>query len=165
MWSRAHPKGAAVTTIEIPMALHRGESDLPFVDLGDGSDLQLLQCDVEAGLWVIRTRFNPGYLVQTHKHTGEVFAFTISGSWKYQEYPEVNTAGSYLYEPAGSVHTLTVPADQEGLTDVWFAIRGANLNLDEAGNVTMVIDAGVIRDFYLGSCEAMGLPRPAVIGL
>jgi hypothetical protein len=29
----------------------------------------------------------------------------------------------------------------------------------------MVIDAGVIRDFYLASCEAMGLPRPAVIGL
>ena len=50
-----------MTAIDIPLALHRGESDLPFVDLGDGSDLQLLQCDVEAGLWVIRTRFQPGY--------------------------------------------------------------------------------------------------------
>jgi hypothetical protein len=156
---------ARMTAIDIPMALHRGEGDLPFVDLGDGSDLQLLQCDVEAGLWVIRTRFQPGYEVPTHKHTGEVFAFTISGSWKYKEYPEVNTAGSYLYEPAGSVHTLTVPADQDGVTDVWFAIRGANLNLDDDGNVTMVIDAGVIRDFYVASCEAMGLPRPSVIGL
>ena len=85
---------------------------------------------------MIRTRFQPGYLVPTHKHTGEVFAFTISGSWKYVEYPEVNTAGSYLFEPAGSVHTLTVPETNEGLTDVWFAIRGANLNLDENGNVT-----------------------------
>jgi 2,4'-dihydroxyacetophenone dioxygenase len=156
---------ASITGSDIPMALHRGESDLPFVDLGDGSDLQLLQCDVEAGLWVIRTRFQPGYVVQTHKHTGEVFAFTISGSWKYAEYPEVNTAGSYLFEPAGSVHTLTVPADNSGLTDVWFAIRGANLNLDADGNVTTVIDAGTIRDFYLAMCEGMGLPRPAVIGL
>jgi 2,4'-dihydroxyacetophenone dioxygenase len=154
-----------MTAIEIPMALHRGENDLPWIDLGDGSDLQLLQCDVEAGLWVIRTRFTPGYLVQTHKHTGEVFAFTISGSWKYVEYPEVNTAGSYLYEPAGSVHTLTVPDTNEGLTDVWFAIRGANLNLDEAGNVTSVVDAGTIRDFYLAACEAQGLPKPPVIGL
>lgn len=156
---------AVMTLTDIPMALHRGESDLPFVDLGDGSDLQLLQCDVEAGLWVIRTRFSPGYEVQTHKHTGEVFAFTISGSWKYREYPEVNTAGSYLFEPAGSVHTLIVPEDNEGVTDVWFAIRGANLNLDEAGNVTAVLDAALIRDFYLGACEAQGLPRPAVIGL
>ena len=156
---------AGMTAIDIPLARHRGEDDLPFVDLGDGSDLQLLQVDVEAGLWVIRARFTPGYVVQTHKHTGEVYAFTISGSWKYAEYPEVNTAGSYLFEPAGSVHTLTVPDTNEGLTDVWFAIRGANLNLDADGNVEMVIDAGLIRDFYLGSCEQAGLPRPDVIGL
>jgi 2,4'-dihydroxyacetophenone dioxygenase len=150
---------------DVPLALHRGEDDLPFVDLGDGSQLQLLQCDVEAGLWVIRTRFEPGYLVQTHKHTGEVFAFTLAGRWKYLEYPEVNTAGSYLYEPAGSVHTLTVPADNEEVTDVWFAIRGANLNLDEAGNVTAVIDAALMRDVYLGACEGQGLGRPSVIGV
>jgi 2,4'-dihydroxyacetophenone dioxygenase len=154
-----------MTTLDIPMALHRGETDLPFVDLGDGSELQLLQCDVEAGLWVIRTRFRPGYQVQTHKHTGEVFAFTLSGSWRYAEYPEVNTAGSYLFEPAGSIHTLIVPEDNTEVTDVWFAIRGANLNLDEAGNVTAVLDAALIRDFYLGACEAQGLGRPAVIGL
>ena len=154
-----------MTAIDIPVALHRGENDLPWVDLGDGSAMQLLQVDVEAGLWVVRTRFAPGYLVQTHKHTGEVFAFTISGSWKYVEYPEVNTAGSYLFEPAGSVHTLTVPDTNEGVTDVWFAIRGANLNLDADGNVTSVVDAGGIRDFYLAMCEDMGLPRPPVIGL
>ena len=95
-----------MTTLEIPQALHRGEEELPFVALGDGTHLQLLQVDVEAGLWVIRTKFEPGVVVPTHKHTGEVFAFTRSGSWKYREYPEVNTAGSYLYEPAGSIHTL-----------------------------------------------------------
>lgn len=149
----------------VPLALHRGEDDLPFVDLGDGSLLQLLQCDVEAGLWVIRTRFQPGYEVQTHKHTGEVFAFTLAGKWKYREYPEVNTAGSYLFEPAGSVHTLFVPEDSEEGADVWFAIRGANLNLDADGNVEMVIDAALIRDVYLGLCEAQGLDRPDVIGL
>jgi 2,4'-dihydroxyacetophenone dioxygenase len=154
-----------MTAIDIPIALHRGENDLPFVPLGDGSELQLLQCDVEAGLWVIRSRFPAGYRVQTHKHTGEVYAFTIAGSWRYVEYPQVNTAGSYLFEPAGSVHTLIVPEDVEGITDVWFAIRGANLNLDADGNVEMVIDAGLIRDFYLGSCEQAGLPRPDVIGL
>ena len=149
-----------MTTLEIPQALHRGESDLPFVALGDGTHLQLLQVDVEAGLWVIRTKFEPGVTVPTHKHTGEVFAFTLSGSWKYLEYPEVNRAGSYLYEPAGSVHTLTVPDDQTDMTDVWFAIYGANLNLDAAGNVEMVIDAGLVRDTYFALCEAEGHPRP-----
>jgi quercetin dioxygenase-like cupin family protein len=153
-----------MTTLEVPRALHRGEAELPFVAVGDGTHIQLLQVDVEAGLWVIRTRFEAGVTIPRHKHTGEVFAFTLAGSWKYLEYPEVNTAGSYLYEPAGSVHTLTVPADQDELTDVWFAIYGANLNLDADGNVESVIDAGFIRDVYLGLCEAQGLDRPDVIG-
>lgn len=150
--------------VDVPRATHRGEDEIPFVALGDGTHLQLLQVDVEKGLWVIRTKFEPGVTIPTHKHTGEVFAFTLSGSWKYLEYPEVNTAGSYLYEPAGSVHTLTVPADQEDMTDVWFAIYGANLNLDADGNVEMVIDAGFIRDIYFSLCEAGGLGRPDVIG-
>lgn len=153
-----------MTTLEIPRALHRGESELPFVNLGDGTHMQVLQIDVEAGLWVIRTKFEPGVTVPTHKHTGEVFAFTLAGSWKYLEYPEVNTAGSYLYEPAGSIHTLTVPEDNHDLTDVWFAIYGANLNLDADGNVETVIDAGLVRDTYFALCEAEGHGRPNVIG-
>jgi hypothetical protein len=153
-----------MTLMDIPKAMHRGENENPFVALGDGTHLSLLQVDVEAGLWVIRTKFEPGVVVQTHKHTGEVFAFTISGSWKYLEYPEVNVAGSYLYEPAGSIHTLTVPEDNDGLTDVWFAIYGANLNLGADGNVESVVDAGLVRDSYFALCEANGHGRPNVIG-
>ena len=41
----------------IPRALHRGEDDLPFVSLGDGTHVQLLQADEEEGLWVVRTQF------------------------------------------------------------------------------------------------------------
>src|SRR4029077_6021442 len=95
--------------IEPPAALHRAASDLPFVTFLDGLDFQLLQASVENGLWVVRTRFQPGVTIATHRHTGEVFAVTFAGSWRYLEYPEVNTAGSHLYEPAGSEHTLHVP--------------------------------------------------------
>jgi quercetin dioxygenase-like cupin family protein len=148
----------------IPAALHRAEKDLPFVVYQEGVDFQLLQVDVEAGLWVIRTRFQPGVTIQRHRHTGEVFAFTLKGSWKYFEYPEVNTAGSYLYEPAGSIHTLHVPASNTEVTDVWFAIRGANLNLDEKGKVESVLDAGAVLEIYMGLCESGGHGRPNVIG-
>lgn len=154
-----------MTAVHVPTAVLRGESDLPFVDLGDGSTMQLLQVDVEQGLWVVRTRFAAGMTVPTHKHTGSVFAYTTSGSWKYLEYPDdVNRAGSYLFEPAGSIHTLHVPADNTEVTDVFFAIHGANLNLDADGNVTTVIDAGGIRDFYFAMCEDDGHGRPPVIG-
>ena len=85
-----------------PTAVHRGESELPFVTLPDGIRMQVLQVDLATGVWVIRSLFAPGTTVQTHKHTGHVYAFTQKGSWHYLESPDaVNTAGSYLFEPAG----------------------------------------------------------------
>ena len=155
---------AAPGSAMVPHAIHRSENELPFVEFYDGMKLQLLHADVEGGLWVVRTRFKAGTTIQTHKHTGSVYAFTLAGRWKYLEYPEVNSAGSYLFEPAGSIHTLTVPKDVQGVTDVWFAISGANLNLDADGRVVEVVDAGTVRDGYFQLCEAQGLPRPNIVG-
>lgn len=150
---------------QAPTAIHRGESELPFVDIGDGATLQLLQVDLANGVWVIRSRFRPGYSVQTHKHTGAVYAFTQRGSWPYLESPDqVNTAGSYLYEPAGSVHTLHVPASNDDVTDVWFTIFGANLNLDADGNVETVIDAhGMYEVYRILAAEQFGTDDPPVV--
>ncbi len=155
----------AITEMAMPVvpaaateALHVGESDLPFVDLGDGTKIQLLQVDLARGLWVLRTKFAPGYQVATHYHTGPVFAVTFTGKWYYKEYPDVvNTKGSYLFEPAGSVHTLMVPADNKEETDVWFAIYGPNVNTDESGQVTGILDAGTILNVYRSMCDAQGL--------
>jgi 2,4'-dihydroxyacetophenone dioxygenase len=154
-----------MSTIELaPTAIHRGEDELPFVELGDGNHLQLLQVDLANGVWIVRNRFEPGTTLQIHKHTGHVYAFTLSGSWHYLESPEaVNRAGSYLYEPAGSIHTLHVPDTNEELTDVWFAIHGANLNLDAEGKVEMVIDAAFILELYRAVCEGAGVSDPPVV--
>jgi hypothetical protein len=78
----------------------------------------------------------------------------------------VNKPGSYLYEPAGSVHTLHVPPTNTEVTDVWFTIYGANLNLDDAGNVTSVIDAHNVLTYYRYLCKKdHGLADPPVIVL
>ena len=156
--------GGFVPTTGLTEAIHIGESDLAWVDLGDGSLLQLLQVDLNQGLWVVRTRFQPGYTIDKHYHTGPVFAVTLAGSWYYKEYPDyVNTKGSYLYEPALSVHTLTVSEDQDEMTDVWFAVHGANINIDEAGNVTGIIDAQGILAAYRMLCDAEGVSHDKVI--
>lgn len=150
-----------------PTAIHRSEEELPFVDLGDGSMLQLLQVDLGVGVWVVRARFAPGLTIARHQHTGHVYAFTIAGSWHYLESPEaLNTTGSYLYEPAGSVHTLHVPAANDEPTDVWFAIHGANLNLDGDDRVELVVDARSILAFYRAMCAAeFDIEEPPVIVL
>lgn len=148
----------------IPTAMHRGEEELPFVYFTDGVDFQLLQVDIDLGLWIVRTKFAPGTTVQRHRHTGTVYAYTTRGAWRYLEYPEINRPGSYLYEPAGSVHTLHALTENTEATDIFFAISGANLNLDEEGNVESVTDAGSALKTYLKGCERAGLPRPNVIG-
>ena len=61
------------------------------------------------------------------------------------------------------MHTLIVPEENEGMTDVWFAIYGANLNLDPDGTVNFVIDAGTVRDLYYALCDSNGFERPNVI--
>ena len=144
-------------------ATHLSDDDIPWVDTGSGVEIKLVQADIELGLWIVRNRFAPGAAVQKHKHTGQVFGYTLSGAWKYAEYPYVNRAGSFLFEPAGSEHTLTVLEDNIEPTDVWFQIYGANLNLDADGNVESITDAAGIYEAYMYLCEAQGLGRPNVL--
>lgn len=147
--------------------MHVGIDDLPWLEAGDGSAIQLLHVDLNQNLWVTNARLPAGYSVITHFHTGHVFAVTHKGSWYYAESPDaVCTPGSYLFEPAGSVHTLKTPADQEGDTLVWFAIFGANLNLDAEGKLVSVVDARSSLELYRGYCKALGLDcsRTIVVG-
>jgi 2,4'-dihydroxyacetophenone dioxygenase len=146
--------------MSLPDAVHIGADDLPFVDIGDGSMLKVLQVRPKEGLWIIENIFQAGYKVDMHKHTGPVFGYTRSGAWKYEEYDYVNRAGSFLYEPAGSEHTLTCIEDN---TQVWFQMYGSNINLDAEGNITSVVDGQLTLDFYLALCAEMGIPNPPVI--
>ena len=144
-------------------ALHIGAADLPFVEIGGGNKLKVLQVKHGEGLWIVENIFQAGYEVQTHRHSGPVYGYTTSGAWKYKEYDYVNRAGSFLYEPAGSVHTLTVLDDNTQPTDVWFQMYGCNLNLDADDEVESVVDGALVYQAYMAMCEAQGLPRPNVL--
>jgi hypothetical protein len=86
-----------------------------------------------------------------------VFAFTQSGEWFYKEYPDkINKAGSYLYEPAHSIHTLTVAEDAKEDAVVWFAVFGSNVNINDKGDVTSVLDAATLLKVYRMLCAADG---------
>ena len=134
--------------------------ELPFVDIGDGNMLKVIQVKREEGLWIVENIFQAGYAVQTHRHTGPVYGYTTSGAWRYKEYEYVNRAGSFLYEPAGSQHTLECIEDQ---TRVWFQMYGVNLNLDADGNVESVFDGPGTLAAYEALCEAAGFPPPRVL--
>jgi 2,4'-dihydroxyacetophenone dioxygenase len=148
------------TTDELPVALHVGADDLPFVDLGGGNLLKVIRVDAAEGLWIVENVFQAGFEVATHRHTGPVFGYTTAGAWKYQEYDDVNRAGSFLYEPAGSIHTLTVLEDD---TRAWFHMYGANLNLRDDGTVESITDGATTLAAYYALCELQGFARPKVL--
>ncbi|MEM1145619.1 MAG: 2,4'-dihydroxyacetophenone dioxygenase family protein [Pseudomonadota bacterium] len=156
----------AIPTSGVAETLHIGYEDLPWIAASEGEQTQLLHVDLSQGLWVVRTRFDAGVTLAKHYHTGPVFAVTQSGRWWYRETPEqVNTAGSYLFEPAMSVHTLTADGEGGEPTDVWFAIYGANVNLDDDGNVASILDAATALTLYREACAAEGLSCEKLIVL
>ena len=125
--------------------------------------MRLLQADVEGGVYAMAGKMSAGLLVGTHRHNGAVHMFTLSGAWRYLEHPYMNRAGSYLYEPPGSVHTLSVPEDNTELTETLTVLYGTTEYLDDDGAVIAVTDAGTALQMYYDSCEAAGVSRPSAI--
>lgn len=140
-------------------------SKLPIVkDALPGVDIFPLFLDAENGTWVIRAQFKPGLTLPKHFHTGTVHFYTLSGCWYYLEYPDQKqTAGSYLYEPGGSVHTFHCPEDNTEVTDGFMVISGCNVNFDDDGNFVNIMDAGWIEQMVVEAAKAQGIGMPKYI--
>jgi len=156
-----------MTSIQVSdVVRHAGEEDLPWVDATNGIWLKVLRVDAAGGVWVVRNRFEPGARLQTHHHSGPVDGYTIAGRWHYLEYDFYSLPGSYIREPAGSIHTLDVPADNDGITDVLFVIEGVLLNLRDDGSVESVNDGPSTLAAYeaLAIDQGFGKPTGVLVG-
>ncbi|MFJ9179309.1 2,4'-dihydroxyacetophenone dioxygenase family protein [Streptomyces sp. NPDC102360] len=161
--------GAPLPVVALPQGelLTVNDKDLPLIKdaLGPGVHFKPLRLDLENGEWVVLATFAPGASIPMHYHTGAVDAWTMSGSWNYIEYPDQpQTAGSYLYEPGASVHTLTTPASNTEDTVVLFRISGANVNFNEDGTFHSVLDAALVRHLTDTLSEAQGVGPVNYIG-
>lgn len=162
--------GVTLPIVALPQArlLTVDERDLPWLQgaLGEGVRMKPLRLDIEANEWVILVGFAPGSSVAVHYHTGEAEVYTLQGRWHYGEYPDQpQTAGSYLFEPGGSVHTLRVPDDNVEETLMLVRVKGANINFAEDGRFEAIVDATSL--VYLADlmAEALGIgPVPYVRG-
>ena len=102
-----------------------------WVPNGPGRWSRPLCLNVSQGYWVHITKVTKAGVVSRHRHPAPVHGFVIEGKWRYLERDWVATAGSYLYEPPGDVHTLVV---NEGDTmKTLFHNTGALLYCDENG--------------------------------
>lgn len=144
----------------VPTPVHVGAEELPFLEFGGGNKLKVIQVKPREGLWIVENIFMAGFETQTHRHTGPAWGYTISGAWRFKESDDVYRAGSFVYEPAGSVHNLVCLEDN---THGWSLTYGAILPLDADGNVVSVIDGAATLAVYYALCDAEGIPRPNVL--
>ena len=145
-----------------PVVGHVDDASTPFIDMGKYC-FKMLRAELSTGLRVMRIVFAPDFRSPTHRHSGQTLGYTVSGAWGYEEYGSRYEAGSLIHEPAGSVHTLVVFADNTEPTDVIFMSNGANVDLDADGGIIAVSDTETLLVQYYEACDARGLARPTHI--
>ena len=106
----------------------------------------------------------PGTALPAHLHTRTVHFFTTKSRWRSAEQPEyMQIAGSYLFEPGGSIHTFMIPTDATESTKGFMVVNGANVNFVD-GKYHSMMDTCVIQDGILGAIIAGLIPIPRCIG-
>ncbi len=149
---------------------HKPQDELLHINMNDMAEVEeALPCvdvlplfaDTENGVWVIYAKFKADITLPRHYHTGTVHFYTTKGSWWYLEYPDdVQTSGSYLYEPGGSIHALrTGPDGAEG----FIVMPGANVNVDDHGNLININDATYLVNVISDLCKERGIEEPRYI--
>ena len=92
-----------------------------------------------SGGWCNLLRVRRAGVLSRHRHPMLVVGYVIKGRWKYLEHDWTAEEGSFVFEPPGEVHTLTVPRDcAEMIT--FFSIEGAMIYVDEHGRQTAYED-------------------------
>jgi len=108
------------------------------------------------GGWCNLLRVRRSGVLSRHRHPMAVVGYVIKGRWRYLEHDWIAEEGSFVYEPPGEVHTLTVPEDcPEMIT--FFNISGAMIYLDDAGRQSGYEDVWTKIDMCRAHYAACGL--------
>ncbi len=106
------------------------EDERVWVPQADNVWFRPLMLNTLQGQWCNLLRVRRSGILSKHLHPQPVHGYVIKGKWHYLEHDWVADTGSYVFEPPGEIHTLTVPADcPEMIT--FFNISGCMIYLDE----------------------------------
>ncbi|WP_353476337.1 2,4'-dihydroxyacetophenone dioxygenase family protein (plasmid) [Salipiger sp. H15] len=83
-----------------------------------------------AGQWCNLLRVRKSGVLSKHLHPAPVTGYVIKGRWHYLEHDWIAETGSFVFEPPGEIHTLTVPEDCEEMI-TFFNIQGCMYYVDE----------------------------------
>ncbi|KAH8812958.1 hypothetical protein F5884DRAFT_319236 [Xylogone sp. PMI_703] len=113
-----------------------------------------LRFEAKTGTYVIALKTDPAAELGKHRHRGPVTAYTVRGSWGYEEYNWTSTTGDYVVENPGTIHTLSMGEN----TEVIFTVGGSIEFFDSDGTLREVMDLFSFWRMYIEHCEANELP-------
>lgn len=133
---------------------------IPLPAIGNEHPLQgmvrPLLFDITNGGWISILKAEGKGTIQRHRHAAAVTAWTMDGSWGYREHDWLSKAGSFVYEPAGHIHTLFIDPTVGHMTAL-FHVYGPVIHLDPEGNVTSYDDVYLRLERYLKHCKENGV--------
>ena len=109
-----------------------------------------------SGGWCNLLRVRRSGILSRHRHPMIVVGYVIKGRWKYLEHDWTAEEGSFVYEPPGEIHTLTV-ADDCAEMITFFNISGAMIYVDEGGRMVGYEDVWTKIEICRGHYAAVGL--------
>lgn len=115
-----------------------------------------LQLNVTGGFYVHLLRVRRSGVLQRHRHSGQVHAYVMKGSWFYLEHDWVAREGTYVFEPPGETHTLVVPDDCSEMITL-FTVHGALMYVDPQGESIGYDDVFTRIDKYREHFDKVGL--------
>src|SRR5262245_6680595 len=121
---------------------------IPWIPLGPGESFKPLRFLPNDGR-ILLLRLEPGTVVPTHRHLGEVHAFNLAGSRKLHT-GEVVGPGGYVYEPAGNVDSWTAVGAEPVIVHI--TVYGAMEYLGPGGTVVQRDSTASLRERYLRFC-------------
>jgi hypothetical protein len=138
-------------------------ADVPWMSTAEGIEMKPLQFWAASGQWAQLSRYQPGIRSDRHVHTGgQVMSYVIRGSWHYLEHDWVATAGSWVWEPPGDLHTLEILGDEP--MEAIFILSGVVQYLDDEDRIVRQTDFRSRRRQYLDHCAEHGIDPIPMIG-
>jgi hypothetical protein len=134
--------------------------ELDWVPLRDGISFKPLHFAADG--YSLQLRVEPGTTIGRHRHTGEVNAYTISGSREIIETGEIVGPGTFVHEPRGNVDSWRCAGGEPCVVQI--SLRGRVEYLDAGGNVTSHTDTHTARAAYLKWCDEHAVdPHPSLV--
>jgi 2,4'-dihydroxyacetophenone dioxygenase len=138
-------------------------ADVPWMETAAGIEMKPLQFWAASGQWAQLSRYQPGIRSDRHVHSGgQVMSYVIQGSWHYLEHDWVASAGSWVWEPPGDLHTLEIVGDEP--MEAIFILSGVVQYLDDDDQIVRQTDFRSRRRQYLDHCAEQGIEPIPIIG-